>query len=54
VNWINEYLSSPASAQEQADVLTAVGFPCESLERQATSQFISQVKRLAAIVNFLY
>lgn len=53
VKWIKEYLSSPASALEQEDVLTAVGFPCESLDRQAKSQFISQVKRLAAIANFI-
>jgi len=32
VKWMNDYLSSPASAQEQADVFTSVGFPCESSE----------------------
>ncbi len=35
-DWINAYLSTPASAKEQADVLTAVGFPCE------TSQLIAK------------
>lgn len=32
VKWINDYLSSSASPQEQADVFTSVGFPCESSE----------------------
>ncbi len=30
VKWINAYLSTPATADEQAEVLTAAGFPCES------------------------
>ncbi len=32
VKWINDYLASPASAAEQAEAFTAVGFPCESGE----------------------
>ena len=29
VAWINDYLDRPADADEQADVLTAAGFPLE-------------------------
>lgn len=29
LNWINDYLDRPASAQEQANLLTAAGFPIE-------------------------
>ena len=44
VKWINEYLSSPASALEQADVLTAVGFPCESSEPVAGDDIAQEVE----------
>ena len=29
VSWINDYLDPPASAEEQGEVLTAVGFPID-------------------------
>jgi len=32
VNWMNEYLDPPASAQEQAELLTRAGFPLEGSE----------------------
>ncbi len=32
VKWINDYLDRPASADEQAELLTAVGFPLEGRE----------------------
>ncbi len=32
VNWMNEYLDPPASAQEQAELLTRAGFPLEASE----------------------
>lgn len=44
VKWINEYLSSPASAQEQAEVLTSVGFPCESSEPVAGDDIAQEVE----------
>ena len=31
-NWINDYLDPPATAQEQADLLTQAGFPLEGQE----------------------
>ncbi len=44
VKWINEYLSSPATAEEQAAVLTAVGFPCESSEPVAGNDTAQEVE----------
>lgn len=44
VKWINEYLSSPATAQEQAAVLTAVGFPCELSETMPSGDTIQEVE----------
>ena len=32
VNWMNEYLDPPASAREQAQLLTRAGFPLEASE----------------------
>ncbi len=32
VNWLNDYLDPPASAEEQADLLTRAGFPLEGRE----------------------
>ncbi|MCH7799012.1 MAG: phenylalanine--tRNA ligase subunit beta [Planctomycetes bacterium] len=32
VNWMNEYLDPPASAREQAELLTRAGFPLEASE----------------------
>ncbi len=43
-NWINQYLSSPATAQEQAEVLTSVGFPCESSESIAGGDTAQEVE----------
>ncbi|MSR70058.1 MAG: phenylalanine--tRNA ligase subunit beta [Phycisphaerales bacterium] len=44
VNWINAYLSSPASAHEQAETLTAVGFPCESCEQLADGDHAQEIE----------
>lgn len=44
VQWINDYLSKPADAKEQAEVLTAVGFPCESSEPVETNDFCQEVE----------
>ncbi|MCH7547584.1 MAG: phenylalanine--tRNA ligase subunit beta, partial [Planctomycetes bacterium] len=30
--WINDYLDPPATAEEQADLLTKAGFPLEGTE----------------------
>ena len=32
VSWMNQYLDPPASAQEQAELLTRAGFPLEHSE----------------------
>ena len=37
VNWMNEYLDPPASAQEQAEFLTRAGFPLEASEALSNS-----------------
>lgn len=42
--WINEYLSSPATAHEQAELLTAVGFPCESSIALVGGDFAQEVE----------
>ncbi len=44
VNWINAYLSSPATAVEQAEILTAVGFPCENSEQLASGDFAQEIE----------
>lgn len=44
VNWINTYLSSPATAVEQAEILTGVGFPCESSEQLANGDFVQEIE----------
>ncbi len=44
VNWINAYLSPTATALQQAEILTAVGFPCESSEQLANGECSQEIE----------
>ncbi len=44
VNWINAYLSSSTTADEQAQILTGVGFPCESSEKLSGGDYAQEIE----------
>ena len=43
-NWINDYLSAPATAEVQATLFTSVGFPCESSQKLPGGDFVQEVE----------
>ena len=51
VTWLNDYLSPPASAEEQAELLTNAGFPldgkdtAENGERRVRIAFLTTLNR---------